>query len=94
MNILHELWQDIEPRISTFQPESPYALLLGELAKLEIQFLADLPEEKRSLWEALSEKQSELWGMEKEDVFCHGVRLGAGFILALREPPPHSASRP
>ena len=94
MNTLHELWLDIEPRVSTFRPESRYALLLREIVKLESQFCSDLPEEKRSLWEALSEKQSELWGMEKEDVFCHGVRLGAGFILDLREPSPHSASRP
>lgn len=93
MNTLHELWQDAEPRLSTFCPDSPRGELMRELAELSRQFHQGLPPEKVHLWESLSAKQSDLSQLEKEEVFLYGVRLGAGFMLELLEPSP-PASRP
>ena len=92
MNTLHKLWLDAEPRLSSYSGDTRHGELMREIAELSRQFHADLPADKAALWDSLNEKHCDLIRLEKEDVFLGGIRLGAGFILGLPEPSPHSAS--
>lgn len=92
MNTLHDLWLDAEPRLSTYAGDARHRELMREIAELSRQFYADLPADKVALLDSLNVKECDLVRLEKEDVFCYGIRLGAGFILDLLFPP--SAFRP
>lgn len=94
MNTLHELWLDAEPRLSSYRGDAQHGELMREIAVLSRQFHADLPADKAALWDSLNEKHCDLIRLEKEDIFLSGIRLGAGFILDLLEPSPHSVSEP
>ena len=82
MSVLEELWYgNIAPSERTIRKNSEYARLSKEALHCEEQFINELSDEGRKIYEERITKLLLKCGIEECDSFICGFRLGAKIIL-------------
>ncbi len=82
MFVLNRLWRgDISPSQRTVPKDSEYAKVLSRLSAVGRQMNEKLTPETRPLFEDFQKTQADLNGIECEEVFIEGFRMGAQMML-------------
>ena len=82
MSVLNRLWRgDISPSQRTVRRDSEYGKVLSHLCAIGDKMSGEMTAEGRKLFEEFQEVQAALNGIECEEVFVEGFRLGAQLML-------------
>ena len=82
MFVLNRLWRgDISPSQRAVRQDGEYGKVLSHLCAIGDKMSGEMTAEGRKLFEEFQEVQADLNGIECEDVFVEGFRLGAQLML-------------